>query len=98
MFVRTWVKQESQAVNVAMTNGGVIPKILVGLMEEKNPHAQCTLLKILLSLLEATPTDAINELVRQHQLVPVIRKIHDTTTKLLVKNITQRLLAMEAFQ
>jgi len=90
--------QESQAVNVAMTNGGVIPKILVGLMEEKNPHAQCTLLKILLSLLEATPTDAINELVRQHQLVPVIRKIHDTTTKLLVKNITQRLLAMEAFQ
>jgi len=52
----------------------------------------------LLSLLEATPTDAINELVRQHQLVPVIRKIHDTTTKLLVKNITQRLLAMEAFQ
>lgn len=93
------IVQESVPVNVAMREGGVIPKILVGLTkEEKNPHAQCTLLKILLALLEATPKDAVDEIVHQHQLVPVIRQIHATTTKLLVKNIAQRLLAMKAFQ
>lgn len=91
--------QESVAVNVAMRNGGVIPKILVGLKEEeKNPHAQCNLLKILLALLEVTPKGTVDELVRKHQLVPVIRQIHATTTKLLVKNIAQRLLAMKAFK
>lgn len=91
--------QESVAVNVAMREGGVIPKILVGLTkEEKNPHAQCNLLKILLALLEVTPKGTVDELVNQHKLVPVIRQIHATTTKLLVKNIAQRLLAMKAFQ
>jgi hypothetical protein len=90
------IVQDSGPLCKALVRQGVIGDLLDGL-KDPNPHVQTNLLKILHSMLFALKEQQAATLVKEHEMRKVIENVYASTTRVLVKNICQRLLALPAF-